>query len=995
MSPELYQQVTSLYDEVSKYAAAERVALLDERCHGDIELHREVEKLLAAKEKCDSDFLNESAWEIEARHRAQSDPFGQFGQPGQSDQSLVAGNTLAQFAILAPLGAGAMGEVYLAHDTRLNRKVALKVLPLHFTSDASRVRRFEREARTASALNHQNIITIYDFGQTETAAGTRYFMSTEYVEGITLRARLQKGPLPFEEARTSALQIAAALMTAHAAGITHRDIKPENVMVRRDGMVKVLDFGLAKLAERNSVTEREKSVVSSSLTTTPGVVLGTVAYMSPEQVRGEEVDHRSDLFSFGVLLFEMLQGQRPFQRATTAETMAAILHDEPPELSATNVRVTPSLEKIVRRCLEKQPERRFHSAHDLGFALETLMTTNSSGAPYAEATQASDTAMKRSGWRGRLAWLGVPVMTALALALGVSYARRQTQEVKPLRFAINPPERAALFDWPTLSPDGRTLAFIAEVDGKTQLWVRSLEATTARPLVAIRDNLPAPFWSPDNQFIAYFEQSKLKKIALTGSAAETLPEILCDSPGQTSGSWSRDGLILFGNGPTGLSRVSANGGAVTACTTVDTARGELGHSAPAFLPDGRHFVYWVSHRDTTQSGLYLAALAGGEPRLLLSGLSARNIGMALPVAGQRAGQGDGYLTFVRQGALLAQDFDYSRNELVGDPIRIADYVPAPVIALAHFSLATNGVLVLQENEPQQQLTWFDRSGHKLGTMGSGGQYSFPRLSPDGRRLAVGHATSPLQLDDVYLFELASGVGTPFTFDPSQDLLPLWSPDGSQLVWVSPREGVTHVFHKAASGAGQDEVLLRSAFYKSVCDWSADGRFILYEELNPQTAHDLWLLPLEGERRPWAWLKTSAAEMAARFSPDGKWIAYQSNESGRPEIYVQAFTPGATAASGKRQLSLNGGSAPRWRRDGRELYYLAGDGKLMAVAITPGSALQFGAAHALFAPSGLQVNADRGYTLTGDGQRFLFVTRAADAVVPPFTVVLNWMAKLKD
>ncbi|NOT59896.1 MAG: protein kinase, partial [Acidobacteria bacterium] len=760
------------------------------------------------------------------------------------------------------------------------------------------------------------------------------------------------------------------------------------------GFVKVIDFGLAKLnGVRNadftphSALRIPHSMISHS--TEPGVVMGTVTYMSPEQLRGEGVDHRSDIFNLGLLLFEMLQGERPFQRATTAETMAAILNDEPPALSAT---IAPPLAKLVLRCLEKQPERRFHSAHDLGFALETLLATNASGAQRTESVALP----QPNRWRKRSVAAVAGVTTLLALAFGLAYFPRPAQQAEPLRLAINPPEQATEFDWPAISPDGRTLAFIAEVGGKTQLWARTLSAPTARPLVEVRDNLPAPFWSPDSQFVAYFEQGKLKKIALTGGA----PEILCDVPSQSSGAWSRDGVILFGNGPAGLSRVSANGGMATACTTVDTARADSGHYSPTFLPDGRHFLYWVSNPDAEKSGVYLASLEGGETRQLLSRLGATNVGVAV----NPANQNQGYLAFVRQGALLTQGFDFSRNQLVGDPLRIADYVPAPIIFLAHFSLSANGVLVLQESEPDQQLTWFDRAGKKLGTLGPAGHYSSPRLSPDGQRLAVSRINSsaqspPANLDDIHLFETASGASTPFTFDPAQDQGPLWSPDGSRLVWTSKREGAANLYRKAANGVGQDELLLRSAFYKSLCDWSTDGRFILYEELNPQSAHDLWVLPLTGEitgeRGPWCWLNTSAAEFAARFSPDGRRIAYQSNESGRPEVYVQAFVPGAAAAGGKRQLSTNGGKAPRWRRDGRELYYAAADGKLMAVAITPGVDLHFGTPQPLFAPSGFQVNADWGYTLTGDGQRFLFVTNAETARVPPFTVLLNWMTQMKQ
>ncbi len=909
------------------------------------------------------------------------------------------GSSFDHYEIIAPLGKGGMGEVYRAQDTRLDRAVAIKVLPADFAQDAHRLQRFQQEAKATSSLNHSNILTVHDFGTYE---GNPYLVM-ELLDGAELRAQLNSGPLPVRKAIDYAQQIAAGLAAAHEKGIVHRDLKPENLFVTNDGHLKILDFGLAKLTPlrnadcgmRNEEADtlvqspdgNPQSPIRNPQLTAPGTVMGTVAYMSPEQVRGEVVDHRSDIFSFGLILYEMLAGQRAFQKGTMAETMTAILNDEPPELSEMNAKISPQLEKLVRHCLEKKPELRFQSARDLGFALEALATPSSAGANRTEAVQALEASAttKRGGWRERSAWIGLGITTLALLALGVAYVRRPALEAEPLRLYINPPEKAKLFDWPTISPDGRTLAFIAEVDGKTQLWVRPLGATTARPLVEVRDGYPFPFWSPDSQFIAYFELRKLKKIALTGGT----PESLCDTPIHGGGTWNRDGVILFGGREAGIRRVSANGGAVTAVTTVDTARGETNHFAPTFLPDGRHFLYHINNPDPTRNGIYFTSLEGDETRHLLS-VDAYTIGVALNPADQR----EGYLTFVRQGALLAQSFDFSRNQLVGNPVRIAEHVSVPAGTWARYSLATNGVLILLERGVDQQLTWFDRAGKKLGTLGTTGQYSDPRLSPDGQRLAVGRTNPPAQFDDIHLFDLARGAGTPFTFDPSQDEWPIWSPDGSRIVWDSTREGAPNLFQKAASGAGQDEVLLRSAYRKRALDWSADGRFILYEEGNPQTSYDLWVLPMEGERKPWSWLITPANEGSATFSPDGKWIAYRSNELGRNEIYLQAFVPGAAASGGKRQLSTDGGLNPQWRRDGQELYYLAADGKLMAVEITPGAELKAGAPKELFAPSGYRVNVNQGYTLMGDGQRFLFVTSAEDASVPPFTVVLNWMAEVK-
>ncbi len=914
------------------------------------------------------------------------------------------------YEIIAPLGKGGMGEVYRARDARLNREVALKVLPTEFAQDADRLRRFEVEAKATGSLNHPNILTIYDIGAHEQTP----YLVAELLEGEELRASMNQGALPVRKAIEYAQQIAAGLAAAHEKGVVHRDLKPENLFITTDGRLKILDFGLAKLRPpRNAPVGSD--VATQKQLTNPGTVMGTVAYMSPEQVRGQDLDHRSDIFSFGLILYEMLAGQRAFQKESFAETMAAIANEETRDLTELNSKITPQLDKIVRRCLEKKPERRFHSAHDLGFALETLATPGSAGVSPATSAgtaariaheeiasssansltrsfaslrsqTAGETLAWASRWRERI-WMIVAGLATLGmLAFGVAYVRRPALDAEPMRLYLNPPEKAKLFDWPTISPDGRTLAFTAEVEGKTQLWVRPLGATTARPLVEVGTALSIPFWSPDSQFIAYFDQRKLKKIALTGGT----PETLCDAPISNGGTWNREGVILFGGGPAGIKRVSANGGAVSNVTTVDTARGDNYHSAPVFLPDGHHFLYNSANPDSAKTGIYLASLEGGEPKELLP-VEARTAGVAQNPADQR----QGYLFFVRQGALLAQPFDFSRNQLEGNPVRIAEHVVAPIGRNARFSLAINGTLILLEREADDQLAWFDRAGKKLGTVGPTGQYLYPKLSPDGQRLAVGRMNPQSQMGDIHLFDLAGSAGTPFTFDPAHDELPLWSPDGSRMVWASFREGTSNLFQKAASGAGQDELLLRTTLQKRPLDWSADGRFIVYVEGNPQTSFDLWVLPLEGERKPWVWLNTPANETAARLSPDGKWIAYQSNESGRNEIYLQVFVPGAPASGGKRQLSTGGGANPQWRRDGRELYFIAAGGKLMAVEVTPGVELKAGTPKELFAPSDYRVNGDRGYTVTGDGQQFLFVTSADEASVPPFTVVLNWMAEVKQ
>ncbi len=990
MDIERWRQIEQLYYAALEHPISERAGWLAQRCAADKTLCDDVEKLLAVNEEA-GNFLAVPALEVVARKLA-------------ADAQVLPPKThISHYQILGQLGAGGMGVVYRARDTRLHRDVAIKVLPTEFAQDADRLRRFELEARATGSLNHPNILTIYDIGTTAPEEGETLYLVVELLEGEALRTQLNNGALPMKRVIDYAQQIAAGLTAAHAKGIVHRDLKPENLFVTKDGRVKILDFGLAKLmgrqkSERGTRNQADRTLLQdapdippSSLRddplTTPGTVIGTVAYMSPEQVRGEAVDHRSDLFSFGLILYEMVTRRRAFEGASMADLMSAILKEEPPELSATNPQIHPQLEKIVQRCLEKKTERRFQTASDLGFALDGLTTPTVPGNRRTRSAQvwATSAMAKRIRWRDHLERIVAGGLALALLVLGVAYVRRTAQQAEPMRLYVNPPEKANFFDWPTISSDGRTLVYVAEVEGKTQLWVRPLGATTARPLVEVNDSLPLPFWSPDGQFIAYFDQFKLKKIALSGGT----PEVLLELQQQGGGTWNRDGVILFGGQASGIWKISANGGEPSAVTKLDSARGDGVHLAPVFLPDGRHFLFYISNADPAKNGIYLTSLEGGEIRRLLS-VDARTVGVVANPSNAR----EGYLTFVRDGALMAQSFDFNRNQLEGNPVRIAEQIAAPVGRWARYSLAANGTLVLREKEADEQLTWFDRAGKKLSIVGAPGRYTYPRFSPDGKHLVVTLTNPPALQGDIYLFDLAGGAGTPFTFHPMQDEFPLWSPAGNLIIWDSTREGTTNLFQKAANGAGQDEVLLRSAYHKYLTDWSADGRFILYRELNPQTNWDLWAMPMQGERRPWPWLNSPALEIRATFSPDGKWVAYSSTESGRSEIYVQAFVPGAPASGSKRQLSLKGGGTPFWRRDGRELFYLSSGGRLMSVEITPGADLQYRTAQELFAPSGFRMNADRGYVPTSDGQRFLFVTNADEASVPPFTVVLNWMAEMK-
>ncbi|MGH9846755.1 MAG: protein kinase domain-containing protein, partial [Blastocatellia bacterium] len=802
---------------------------------------------------------------------------------------------------LALLGRGGMGEVHLALDPRLGRKVALKLLPAEFTHDRERVRRFAQEARAASALNHPNIITIHEIGEVENT----HYIVTEYVEGETLRQRMANAPqkqMKPAEAIELARQIAAALAAAHEAGITHRDIKPENVMVRRDGLVKVLDFGLAKLTEegggegaRGRMGEEDPSFSHSPTLPLPltsvGVVLGTPRYMSPEQARGEKVDARTDIFSLGVVVYEMLAGRAPFTGATTSDCLAAILKDEPPDLTETNSKVPPQLERIVRRCLEKQPERRFHSAHDLGFALEALSTSSGSrpesqldtatAAPAVETSRATPLRAGREKW-----WMGVAAL-ALLMAVGFAWAyftRQPATDVRVFKTSILPPEKSS-FGQIAVSPDGRHLAFTAATGGLVQLWVRALDSTEARALAGTQ-GASFPFWSPDGRFIGFFADRRLKKIEFTGGPVQTL----CEAGVPYGGAWSRDGVILFGLAPVGLSRISATGGEITPVTTLDSSRKEISHRYPTFLPDGRHFLYSIMSGQKETRGVYLGSLDGTIKRRLLDDSTIIKYMAAVPAD---TASGAGWLVFVRDGALLARPFDAARLDFTGEQFSLSDKVGNDPIFVTYstFSVSDNGVLVFDQSlkRHRRQYLWMDRRGQPIKPLDVPTGLLRLWLSPDEKRFIADRTDPRTGTHDLWLCDVSGDNAQRFTFDPASDSSPVWSPDGSRIVWSSTRDGVSNLYQKAASGAGEETLLLKSDYNKLPTDWSWDGRLIIYYQLDPKTKSDVWALPMtgSGEAKPFPVLQTEASESTGTLSPDGRWLAYTSDASGRYEVYVQS------------------------------------------------------------------------------------------------------------
>lgn len=899
--------------------------------------------------------------------------------------TLAKDTQLGPYEILSQLGAGGMGEVYRARDTRLNREVAIKVLPASFANDADRLLRFEQEARATSALNHPNILTVHDFGTHEDSP----YIVAELLEGEELREQLNDGPLAPRKAIDYAQQIAAGLAAAHGKGITHRDLKPENLFITIDGRVKILDFGLAKLRPPR-IESVGSGVATRKAITDAGTVMGTVGYMSPEQVRGQEADHRSDIFSFGVILYEMLSGKRTFAGDSAIEVMNAILKEEPAELSETNARISPQLEKIVQRCLEKRPEMRFHSAHDLGFALGTLTTSSGSRLDTAAALPAVTEGARSARLLddARLAWIAAAVLSVgllAALPFAVSHLRHAPpMEAAVLRYTLAAPEKVTALRAPEISPDGRNLVFPATVEGKIALWLRPLGSLTAQPLPGTEGGV-AQFWSPDSRSVCFTAENKLKKVDLAGGPPQTLCTTQGNVRGELGGTWNRDGIILFTRGRR-IYRVSAAGGEPTPVFGTDQANQAGNDRLPSFLPDGRHFLYLRTGQPEETSEVYLASLDGKEPTRLLAADSQA-------VYAASAG-GNGYLLFAREGALLGQPFDVGSLKPTGEPFVFADQVAVTPSGRGYFSVSDNGILVYDPTgaSDNQQLIWVDRAGKLLEPVGAPGFFAWPVLSPDGKRVAVARRDPQSKTYNIYVTDLARGVSSRITVGPANNSFPIWSPDGTRIAWSSNREGAFQIYQKLASGVGQEELLLKSDVVINPQSWSEDGRFILYTRVDPKTNNDVWVLPLEGNRQPYPFLQTPFFEGKACFSPDGRWIAYQSNDQGRPQVSVQTFP----ASGGKWVVSTNGGFLPHWRGDGNELVYISADNKLMAVEVKLGSSFEAGVQKALFdlAPVRAAVSKGIGYIVTADGQRFLFVSEAEETATLQYTVVVNWAAEMK-
>ena len=882
-------------------------------------------------------------------------------------ETLQADTTISHYRILAKIGEGGMGEVYRARDTKLGRDVAIKVLPAAYSADLERLRRFEQEAQAAGALNHPNILVIYHI---DTNDGAPYIVS-ELLEGETLRERMGGKSLPQRKAIDYALQTAHGLAAAHEKGIVHRDLKPENLFITKDGRVKILDFGLAKLTGAGDGTQPQTEVPTRRIDTDPGVVMGTIGYMSPEQLRGKPADHRSDIFSFGAILYEMLSGSRAFRGESTADTMSAILREDPPDLSSTNKNIAPALERVVNHCLEKNPEERFHSASDLGFAIEAL--SGSAGPSGSTTTILSALPASKRKRRELLAWGLAGFLLIASIALALLYFRRAPADERTMRFVIAMPEKAADAFSPVISPDGRMIALIATSDGKRLVYVRAIDSLIAQRLAGT-DGAAFPFWSPDSHYLAFFTDNKLKKVEASGG----VPQTICDAQSPIGGAWNRDGVILFGLANDSIQRVSAAGGTATPVLKPDDSRKESGQFWPSFLPDGRHFVYQSWNGTTDDSAIFVASLDGRDRKLLLKNDS--NVVYTPP----------GFLLFARATTLMAQPFDAAKLQLSGEPFPIAEQVTFNGrFSYSNFSISETGVMVFRGGSlSNSQLVWFDRGGKQLSSVGPPGQYNDVVLSPDEKRAALQRTENGNT--DIWLMDLGRGLPSRFTFNAADEDDPSWSPDGSLIVFSSTRDGSRSLYRKVSSGAGSEELVLKSNILDAGTDWTADGRFILFESQNPKTAVDLMVLPLFGDRKPYPLLQGEFSESQGRVSPDGRWFAYTSNESGKNEVYVQSFPP----TGGKWQISTTGGAQPHWRRDGKEVFYMAPDRKLMAVDVKLGAAFETSAPKTLFQTQVVRPEAPNRYVVTEDGQRFLVNSSLEEVSQTPITVILNWNAQLK-
>ena len=863
-----------------------------------------------------------------------------------------------------------MGEVYRARDVRLDRTVAIKVLASHLSSSPELKQRMEREARAISSLNHPHICHLYDIGSQD---GNDYLVM-EFLEGETLAERLRKGPLPLNEMLKIGIAVTEALAVAHRQGIVHRDLKPANIMLTKAG-AKLMDFGLAKSAAAGAAGASSAPLLSAARTmteaspisplTTAGSVIGTIQYMSPEQIEGKEADARSDLFALGAVFYEMLTGARPFEGKSQISVASAILEKEPDSISRAQPLTPPALEQLITDCLAKNPDDRYQTAHDIGLQLKWI---GQSGAPVLPSTE------KEDNRRELLAWLIAGGLALLLIAFGLWW--RASQVPSETKFFSAPLSFVARDV--AMSPNGHTVAIVGhrDSDRNSAIWMYEPGTQDATSLPNT-EGASFPFWSPDGQSLGFFADGKLKKLSLAGGPAQAL----CDAPTGRGGSWSKDGVIIFtpsGHLGVGLYRISEAGGTPVQITVPDKSLLEDSHRWPFFLPDGIHYLFSAIHLSGRRelSSVYLGALGSNEKRLVTK-------------AGANASYVAPYLLFYREQTLFGQPFDGKKFEPTGEPFPIlTDIQYWPRISEAVFAATSTSLLVAQTagDSGASQLLWFDRKGQQIGMVLKPGIYGNISLALNGKAVAADTTDPASQNTDVWTYDLENQSAKRLTFDPAIDSTPVWSPDGSRMIFGSNRGVNFDLYIKDTNGAQEEKLIPQDGVDRFPTDWSRDGKYILYER-----GPDLWFVTVP-EFHPTQFLKASSTLKGGRFSPDGKWVAYSSNESGRWEVYVTSF-PGA---QGKWQVSNAGGVEPKWRGDGKELFYLSPESKMMAVAVKTGRNFDPGTPEVLFQANPREMLATSeqfSYEVSQNGQKFLINTHLKTTMTP-LSVVLNWSAKPK-
>jgi Tol biopolymer transport system component/tRNA A-37 threonylcarbamoyl transferase component Bud32 len=952
MTPERWVKIQKIFAEALKREPAERSDYLIGVCT-DPSLREEVELMIAAHEQGGSSFLDP--------------PFA------ESKETLKSGSRIGQYEVLEAIGAGGMGEVYRARDSKLGREVAIKILPAAFSRDPERLARFQREARFLASLNHANIASIYGV---EDAGDTRALIM-ELVEGPALAARIKAGPIPIDEALPIARQICEALEYAHEHGVVHRDLKPANIKISREGSVKILDFGLAKAVQGEAVTtDMGDSQTLSDMATRAGALLGTAAYMSPEQAKGKPVDRRADIWAFGCVLYEMLTGKKAFVAETVTETLAAVLKNEP-DWSLLKVATPIHVRVLLHRCLQKDPRQRLRDIGDARISLDEVLS--------GVAERALPIVARASVWRRVVPWaLFVIAAAALALLAFVQLRPRSAPAPDAIRFQVPLPETASFVGDAALSPDGRHLAFAAIAqDGHSQIWVRDLDSLESRPLRGTEGVYGSYlFWSPDSREVAFRVGNSLERIDISGGS----PTVISTGAQVVGGSWNSDGVILYGNWDS-LMKVPAGGGEPSVLIKPDRSRGAEAIWHPSFLPDGRHFLYEMTTPLSNSGwGVFVGSLdTNSKEQPPAKPIADGWVAAYASIPGSKLG----YILFLQyDGNLMAQAFDLSRLEMKGNAISVAKNIRT-------FSTSTAGVLAYIEGSGSPlQLAWFDRQGKILGRLGEPGIVPLPALSPDGKTVAVpllNHGSFGM---DFWLYSVETGARTRFTFEGKRLGYPVWSPDGSHIAFSVSHPGNVTVVQKPVNGMGQEETIdeRRGEEPTTPLDWSRDGRYLI-EEVHAKT-DSIWVLPLSPQQgasghTPSPLLNEGFNVVNGRFSPNGQWIAYDSDESGRDEIFVRTFPQ----TQGKWQVSTNGGTRPVWSRDGKELYYIAQDGNLMAVDVKsrPDNSFETGDPKVLFNPQTGPLRTDR-FDVAKDG-RFLIPTLAQQSAVP-INVVVNWEAMLK-